>query len=162
MRYSTSYIGRPEPQGAGRPLLLQLLIFNLSIYLRTCPHRRVNEKSNLFHTNHRSGRDRGSKPGHLCGRQRRKPLSYPLRLFIPVLGGQISSYNAAKRHLALAAKTRKKPGDDWWLGDRWQLHSKGERKTGPIFGGKSCAWKLLVWQNLRGKYVCLLTRNICF
>jgi hypothetical protein len=28
-----------------------------------CPRRRVTEKSQLFHTNHRSGRDRESKPG---------------------------------------------------------------------------------------------------
>jgi hypothetical protein len=44
------------------------------------PRHRVTEKSHLFHTNPRSGRDWGSNPGHLRGRQRHKPLSHPLRL----------------------------------------------------------------------------------
>jgi hypothetical protein len=43
------------------------------------PQRSFTEKSHLFHTNCRNGRGRGSNPGHLRGRQRRKPLSYPLR-----------------------------------------------------------------------------------
>jgi hypothetical protein len=40
----------------------------------------VTKKSHLFYTNRRSVRDRGTNPGHLRGRPRRKPLSHPLRL----------------------------------------------------------------------------------
>jgi hypothetical protein len=68
------------PQDAGTPSLSLLQIINLSIAVlvnvsptQGCPRRRVTE-------NHRSGRDRGSNPGHLHGRQRCKPLSHPLRL----------------------------------------------------------------------------------
>jgi hypothetical protein len=37
------------------------------------------KKSHFFHTNRMSGRDRGSNPGHLRGRQQRKPLTHSLR-----------------------------------------------------------------------------------
>jgi hypothetical protein len=72
------------PQDARTPLFLLLQIFNLSIIsialLETCPGRRVTKRKNLFHTNRRSVRDRGSNPCHPQSKQRRKLLSYPLRL----------------------------------------------------------------------------------
>jgi hypothetical protein len=75
---------KPVPLDAGTPLLslLQTLNYLLSQLqcMRTCPGRRVTEKSHLFHTNCRSGRDQGMNPGHLRSRQRRKPLIHPLRL----------------------------------------------------------------------------------
>jgi hypothetical protein len=66
----------PRPQDAGTHLLL-LLHFFLSNHtlqlqcLQRAPGRRVTEKTQLFHTNCRSGRDLGSNPGHLRGRQLR-------------------------------------------------------------------------------------------
>jgi hypothetical protein len=48
-------------------------LFNYTVQLRCfqrAPGRRVTENSQLFHTNRRSGRDRGSNPGHMRGRQR--------------------------------------------------------------------------------------------
>jgi hypothetical protein len=43
---------------------------NAIAVLATCPGRRVTEKSQLFHTNHRSDQVQQSNPGHLHGRQR--------------------------------------------------------------------------------------------
>jgi hypothetical protein len=42
------------------------LLFELQC-LRMCPGREVTEESQLFRTNRRYGRDRGSNPGHLRG-----------------------------------------------------------------------------------------------
>jgi hypothetical protein len=59
----------------------------LPVYNLNCSAlKRVTEKSHLFHTNCRSSRARGSNPGHLRGRQQRKPLSHPLRLRHRVTG----------------------------------------------------------------------------
>jgi hypothetical protein len=44
-------------------------LYSAIAVLAACPGRKVTEKSQLFHTNRRSGRDRGSNPGHLRGRQ---------------------------------------------------------------------------------------------
>jgi hypothetical protein len=71
----------PRPQDAGTLLLLPLEIYNLNCSAwEHAPRRRVTKKSRLFYTNCRSGRNQGSNPGHLRGRQQRKPLSHPLRL----------------------------------------------------------------------------------
>jgi hypothetical protein len=77
-------IREPVPQDVRTPLLLQLEIFKLFLSLlqclRTCPwHRVTYKRRHLFHTNCRSVRHRGLNPGHLRGRQRRKPLSHPLK-----------------------------------------------------------------------------------
>jgi hypothetical protein len=59
---------------------LFIQLFSAIAVLATCPSRRVTETSQLLHTNHRSGRNWGSNPGHLRGRQQHQPLSRPLRL----------------------------------------------------------------------------------
>jgi hypothetical protein len=58
--------------------------------LQRAPGRRVTEKSQLFYSNHRSGR--GSHPGHLCGTQWLEQLRYRLRQLVQLL-------YAAKKHL---------------------------------------------------------------
>jgi hypothetical protein len=66
----------PRPQDAGNTFAFANAIFVIQPYSAiagpaTCTERRVIEKSKLFHTNRRSGRDWGSNSGHLRGRQRR-------------------------------------------------------------------------------------------
>jgi hypothetical protein len=64
-------------------LLLQLFLPNYTVqlqYLQRDSGRRVTEKNHLFHTNCRSGRDRGLNSGHLRGRQTSYRLRHPLRL----------------------------------------------------------------------------------
>jgi hypothetical protein len=61
---------------------INLYIISIAV-LENVPPTQGYKKEPLFHTNCRSGRDRGSNPGHLRGRQRRKTLSHPLRLYLP-------------------------------------------------------------------------------
>jgi hypothetical protein len=85
----------PMPQDAGTPLLSQLQIFKLyqiSIaVLENVPHAEAGlQKKTTLSTLSVGTGDRGSNPGHLRGRQRRKTLSHPLRFsHVP---SQIANY----------------------------------------------------------------------
>jgi hypothetical protein len=70
------------PQDSGIPLLLLLQNFNLFkisvALLENVSPTPVYRKEHIFYTNCRSGRDWGSNPGRLRGRQQLKPLSHPI------------------------------------------------------------------------------------
>jgi hypothetical protein len=77
---------RTQPQDVGHLCLRYCKFVNPFYNLigsawERAPWRRDTEKSHLFYSKRRSGRDQKWNPGHLRGKQRRKTLSHPLRFF---------------------------------------------------------------------------------
>jgi hypothetical protein len=106
---------RPQEIFASANANFNLFIISIAVLENVPPYAGLQKKIQLFHTNRRSGRDRGSNPGHLLGRQRRYPLSNPLRLgFYPFL-----SFKFGEIHVRLTEDTGMKQGHAIYLAQKW-------------------------------------------
>jgi hypothetical protein len=100
--------------------------------LRTCPRRWVTEKSHLFHTIIACSAGTGDQTrANLHGRQRRKLLSHPLRLFLRPL----SSFGSFLRHPFFAETQSNQAPDCTHEAERGE---RKKRASAQSFGNCSC------------------------